>query len=40
MSTSFVKDPNDIVNVGDIITVYVDEIFKDKEKVTLSLIKK
>ena len=40
MSTSFVKDPTDIVNVGDIITVYVDEIFKDKEKVTLSLIKK
>lgn len=40
MSTSFVKDPTDIVNVGDIITVYVDEIFKDKEKVALSLIKK
>ena len=40
MSTSFVKDPNDIVNVGDIITVSVDELFKDKEKVTLSLIKK
>ena len=39
MSKEFVKDPNDIVNVGDIITVYVDDIIKDKEKVSLSLIK-
>lgn len=40
MSKTFVKDPKDIVSVGDIITVYVDEIIKDKEKVALSLIKK
>lgn len=39
MSKSFVKDPKDIVSVGDIITVYVEEIIKDKEKVALSLIK-
>ena len=39
MSNEFVKDPSDIVNVGDIITVYVDDIVKDKEKVSLSLLK-
>jgi protein Tex len=39
MSKSFVKDPKDIVSVGDIITVYVDDIMKDKEKVALTLIK-
>ena len=27
------------VSVGDIITVYVDDIMKDKEKVALTLIK-
>lgn len=39
MSKSFVKNPNDIVNVGDIIKCYVDHIDKEKEKVGLSLIK-
>ena len=39
MSKSFVKDPKDIVNVGDIITVYVSDINKEKEKIQLSLIK-
>jgi len=39
MSREFVKDPKDIVNVGDIITVYVDDINKDKAKISLSLIK-
>ena len=38
MSKEFVKDPKEIVNVGDIITVYVDDINKDKEKVSLSLL--
>ena len=38
MSKDFVKDPKDIVNVGDIITVYVDEVNKEKEKVSLSLL--
>jgi uncharacterized protein len=38
MSKEFIKNPKEIVNVGDIITVYVDEILKDKEKVSLSLI--
>lgn len=39
MSKSFVKNPNDILNVGDIITCYVDSIDLDKKKVQLSLIK-
>lgn len=38
MSKKFVKDPKEIVNVGDIITVYVDDINIEKEKVSLSLI--
>lgn len=38
MSKEFVKDPKEIVNVGDIITVYVDDVNIDKEKVSLSLI--
>lgn len=39
MSKSFVKNPNDIVHVGDIITCYVDSIDLNKQKVQLSLIK-
>ena len=39
MSKSFVKNPNDIVHVGDIITCYVTDIDLTKQKVQLSLIK-
>ena len=39
MSKTYVKDPKEIVNVGDIITVYVSDINKEKEKIQLSLIK-
>lgn len=39
MSKKFVSDPLEIVNVGDIIKVYVDKIEKDKNKVSLTLIK-
>ena len=39
MSKNFVKDPKDIVSVGDIITVYISDIDKNKGKVQLSLIK-
>ena len=39
MSKSFVKNPNDIVHVGDIVTCYVDSIDLTKQKVQLSLIK-
>ncbi|MCR4580931.1 MAG: RNA-binding transcriptional accessory protein [Bacilli bacterium] len=39
MSKSFVKNPNDIVNVGDIVKCYVASIDLEKQKVQLSLIK-
>lgn len=39
MSKSFVKNPNDVLNVGDIIKCYVDTIDLEKQKVGLSLIK-
>ena len=39
MSKSFVKNPNDILHVGDIITCYVDNIDLEKQKVGLTLIK-
>lgn len=39
MSKNFVKNPNDILHVGDIITCYVDDIDLNKSRVQLSLIK-
>ena len=39
MSKNFVKNPSDIVSVGDIVTVYVSGIDLEKEKVQLSFIK-
>ncbi len=39
MSKSFVKNPNDIVHVGDIITCYVDSVDLAKQKVQLTLLK-
>ena len=39
MSKSFVKNPNDIVNVGDIVKYYVHDVDLEKGKVQLSLIK-
>lgn len=39
MSNNFVSNPLDVVNVGDIVTCYVDKIDLDKQKVNLSLIK-
>lgn len=37
MSKSFVKNPNDIVNVGDIVKCYVDSVDLEKNKVQLRL---
>lgn len=37
LSKSFVKDPNDLYSVGDIVTCYVDSINKEKEKVNLRM---
>lgn len=39
MSESYIKDPSDVVSVGDIVECYVLDINKVKEKVSLSLIK-
>jgi len=38
MSKEYIKDPTDIVSVGDIVDCYVIDINKEKEKVSLSLI--
>lgn len=37
MADKFIKHPSEIVNVGDIIDVYVDDINLDKQKVSLSM---
>jgi len=39
LSKSFVSNPNDIVNIGDIVICYVESIDIDKNKVSLTLIK-
>ena len=39
MSKSFIKHPSELLSVGDIVTVYVTSIDKEKEKVQLSLFK-
>ncbi len=38
LSNHYVKDPMDVVSVGDIVDCYVDEILLEKKKVSLSLI--
>ena len=35
----FIKHPSEELSVGDIVTCYVDEIYPEKEKVSLSLLK-
>ena len=35
----FIKHPSEELNVGDIVTCYVDEIYPEKEKVSLTLLK-
>ena len=37
ISDNYIKHPSDVLSVGDIVTVYVKEIFKDKEKVSLTM---
>ena len=39
LSREYVKNPSDIVSVGDIVDCYVVDISKEKEKVSLSLFK-
>ena len=38
LSNKFIKHPMEVVNVGDIVDCYVDEVFIDKDKVSLSLL--
>ena len=37
ISDEYIKHPSDVLSVGDVITVYVKDIFKDKEKVALTM---
>ena len=37
ISDTYIKHPSDVLSVGDIVTVYVKDIFKDKEKVALTM---
>jgi uncharacterized protein len=39
LTNKFIKHPLEVVNVGDIVTCYVDSINMDKKKVGLTLIK-
>ena len=38
LSNQYIKDPMDVVSVGDIVDCYVEDIFTEKNKVALSLI--
>lgn len=40
ISKDYIKHPSDVLSVGDIVDCYVEEIFKEKDKVALSLIKR
>ena len=37
ISDEYIKHPSDVLSVGDVVTVYVKDIFKDKEKVALTM---
>lgn len=39
MSKNFVSDPTEVVSVGNIVDVYVDDILIDKNKVSLTMLK-
>lgn len=39
LTNKFIKHPSEVVNVGDIVDCYVDEIDLNKNKVSLSLLK-
>lgn len=38
ITTKYIKHPSEVLTVGDIVDCYVKEIYKDKEKVSLTLI--
>ena len=37
LSDDYIKHPSEVVSVGDIIDCYVLEVFKDKNKVSLTM---
>ena len=39
ITDKYIKHPSEVLTVGDIITVYVKEVFKDKNKVSLTMLK-
>lgn len=39
LTKKYIKHPSEVVSVGDIVDCYVDEIYPEKHKVSLSLIK-
>ncbi|MDD4643744.1 MAG: helix-hairpin-helix domain-containing protein, partial [Bacilli bacterium] len=39
LTDKYIKHPLEVVSVGDIVDCYVDDIFVDKKKVSLSLLK-
>lgn len=40
ISKTYIKHPNEVLSVGDIVDCYVDDILVDKKKVSLSLFEK
>ena len=40
ITKEYIKHPNEVLSVGDIVDCYVIDINKEKEKVSLSLIEK
>ena len=40
LSKDFIKHPSDLFSVGDIVDCYVDDIYLEKNKVSLSLLEK
>ncbi len=38
LSNNFVKHPSQVVSVGDLVTVWVDKLDVEREKVNLSLV--
>lgn len=39
ITDKYIKHPSEVLNVGDIVKCYVDEIFVNKEKVSLTMKK-
>ena len=39
LTNKYIKHPSEVLSVGDIVDCYVDDINKEKEKVSLTLIK-